>query len=114
MRNPFASLAREKLVILPTHIIDDVQSVCGQLAVINRGKILFSGSPEALTVRARGHVGVWLGEPGEDCPLTVTSQTHTADGVLCRGVAGELPGFVRPAEPALEDAYIWMMQEGSV
>ena len=114
MRNLFASLAREKLVILSTHIIDDVQSVCGQLAVINRGKILFSGSPEALTARARGHVGVWLGEPGEDCPLTVTSQTHTADGVLCRGVAGELPGFVRPAEPALEDAYIWMMQEGSV
>ena len=114
MRNLFASLAREKLVILSTHIIDDVQSVCGQIAVINRGKILFSGSPEALTARARGHVGVWLGEPGEDCPLTVTSQTHTADGVLCRGVAGELPGFVRPAEPALEDAYIWMMQEGSV
>ena len=114
MRNLFASLAREKLVILSTHIIDDVQSVCGQLAVINRGKILFSGSPEALTARARGHVGVWLGEPSEDCPLTVTSQTHTADGVLCRGVAGELPGFVRPAEPALEDAYIWMMQEGSV
>ena len=114
MRNLFASLAREKLVILSTHIIDDVQSVCGQLAVINRGKILFSGSPEALTARARGHVGVWLGEPGEDGPLTVTSQTHTADGVLCRGVAGELPGFVRPAEPALEDAYIWMMQEGSV
>lgn len=114
MRNLFASLAREKLVILSTHIIDDVQSVCGQLSVINRGKILFSGSPEALTARARGHVGVWLGEPGEDCPLTVTSQTHTADGVLCRGVAGELPGFVRPAEPALEDAYIWMMQEGSV
>ena len=114
MRNLFASLAREKLVILSTHIIDDVQSVCGEIAVINRGKILFSGSSEALTVRARGHVGVWLGEPGEDCPLTVTSQTHTADGVLCRGVAGELPGFVRPAEPALEDAYIWMMQEGSV
>ena len=114
MRNLVASLAREKLVILSTHIIDDVQSVCGQLAVINRGKILFSGSPEALTARARGHVGVWLGEPGEDCPLTVTSQTHTADGVLCRGVAGELPGFVRPAEPALEDAYIWMMHEGSV
>ena len=114
MRNLFASLAREKLGILSTHIIEDVQSVCGQLAVINRGKILFSGSPEALTARARGHVGVWLGEPGEDCPLTVTSQTHTADGVLCRGVAGELPGFVRPAEPALEDAYIWMMQEGSV
>ena len=114
MRNLFASLAREKLVILSTHIIDDVQSVCGQLAVINRGKILFSGSPEALTARARGHVGVWLGEPGEDYPLTVTSQTHTADGVLCRGVAGELPGFVRPVEPALEDAYIWMMQEGNV
>ena len=114
MRNLFASLAREKLVILSTHIIDDVLSDCGQLAVIIRGKILFSGSPEALTARARGHVGVWLGEPGEDCPLTVTSQTHTADGVLCRGVGRELPGFVRPAEPALEDAYIWMMQEGSV
>ena len=43
-RNLFSRLAQDRLVLLSTHIIEDVQSVCDQLVVIDRGQILFTGT----------------------------------------------------------------------
>ena len=46
-------------MLLSTHIIEDVQSVCDRLVVIDHGKILFTGTPEQLIESAAGHVGVF-------------------------------------------------------
>ena len=47
-RNLFSQAARDRLVLLSTHIIEDVQSVCDRLVVIHHGQILFTGTPEQL------------------------------------------------------------------
>ena len=47
-RNLFSQTAQDRLVLLSTHIIEDVQSVCGQLVVMDQGRVLFTGTPEAL------------------------------------------------------------------
>ena len=47
-RNLFSRLAQDRLVLLSTHIIEDVQSVCDQIVVIHHGTILFTGTPEQL------------------------------------------------------------------
>ena len=47
-RNLFADAAKSSLVILSTHIIEDVQSACSHLIVLNSGKIFYAGTPEAL------------------------------------------------------------------
>lgn len=47
-RNLFADTAKSRLVILSTHIIEDVQSVCDYLFVLNNGEILYAGTPEVL------------------------------------------------------------------
>lgn len=47
-RELFTETARNKLVILSTHIIEDVQSACDQLVVLNEGEILYRGTPEQL------------------------------------------------------------------
>jgi ABC-type multidrug transport system ATPase subunit len=47
-RNLFADAARSRLVILSTHIIEDVQSACDHLIVLNGGEILYAGTPDAL------------------------------------------------------------------
>ncbi|MCG8499678.1 MAG: ATP-binding cassette domain-containing protein [Firmicutes bacterium] len=49
-RSLFADTANNKLVILSTHIIEDVQSVCDRLIVLNHGEILYVGEPERLMV----------------------------------------------------------------
>jgi len=57
-RNLFSQNALEKIVLLSTHIIEDVQAVCGRIIVINQGKILFDRRPEDLIQAAQGHKGI--------------------------------------------------------
>lgn len=109
-RNLFSQAARDKLVLLSTHIIEDVQSVCNRIIVINRGEILFAGEPEALTALARGCVGIVKGEPTAESKCDVTSRVNTARGVLCRVVAERLPAAAEAVEPTLEDAYVLLMK----
>lgn len=108
-RNLFSRTAQDKLVLLSTHIIEDVQSVCDQLIVIDQGKILFLGTPEKLISHARGHVGIFDGQPDSQAACKITSRLNTADGIVCRGVADKLPKSVRQVEPTLEDAYMYLM-----
>lgn len=110
-RNLFSETAQNKLVLLSTHIIDDVQSVCNRLIIINHGRILFTGTPEELIRQASGHVGVFLEDASirRDSGLHITSRINTAKGVLCRGVAKTLPPEAEAAEPTLEDAYLYLI-----
>ena len=116
-RNLFSETAQEqgKIVLLSTHIIDDVQSVCNLLIVINRGQILFSGAPGELIKSAIGHVGIYIeteSSGSKTIPgLTQTARVNTANGVACRIVADELPPFAQEAEPTLEDAYIYLISQ---
>lgn len=114
-RNLFSRCAQDKIVLLSTHIIEDVQAVCSQLIVIHRGRILFTGTPSELIQAAQGHVGVFQQETGiSEEGLHVTTRVNTAGGVLCRLVADRLPPFAQTAEPNLEDAYLYCItREGA-
>ena len=109
-RNLFSRLAQRRLVLLSTHIIEDVQSVCSRLLVLHRGKLRFDGPPEELIRAAEGHVGTFDETGGErEAGLHITARVNTARGVACRAVAEMLPPYVQPAEPTLEDAYLYLI-----
>lgn len=110
-RNLFSRTAQNKLVLLSTHIIEDVQSVCNRFILLGGGHILFDGRPEDLISLSQGHVGTVREESRlAECKAAVTSRIHTAQGVVCRIVAEQLPNFAVPAEPTLEDAYLYLME----
>lgn len=115
-RNLFSKTAQDKIVLLSTHIIEDVQSVCDKLIVINHGQILFTGTPEELIVLAHNHVGVFEERIGEKerGDYKITSRVNTASGIACRIVAETLPAFAEAVEPTLEDAYMYLIMEKEV
>ena len=114
-RNLFSQAAQDRLVLLSTHIIEDIQSVCGQLVVINRGQVLFSGTPEALIQTATGHVGIfWEKDAAQENGLHITARVNTGQGVRCRAVADVLPPFAQPSAPTLEDAYLYLISQEAV
>ena len=47
-RSLFSRAARDRLVLLSSHIIEDVQSVCDRVVVLGGGAVRFSGTPEQL------------------------------------------------------------------
>lgn len=109
-RNLFSQRAQNRLVLLSTHIIEDVQSVCDRLIVINQGRILFTGTPSQLIQIAVGHVGVFLEQDtAQEQELHITARVNTGNGIRCRGVADTLPSYVSPEEPTLEDAYLYLI-----
>ncbi len=113
LRNLLAEMSARCTVILSTHIVEDVSQSCNDMAVIHLGRILFRGSPADLIDRARGQV--WsLTTSGErpDSGLTIVSTMPAREGIQYR-VLGK-PGKqyrARPADPSLEDGYIWLMQQ---
>ena len=114
-RNLFSQTAQDRLVLLSTHIIEDIQSVCGQLVVIDRGQVLFSGTPEALIQTATGHVGIfWEKDATQENGLHITARVNTGQGVRCRAVADVLPPFAQPSDPTLEDAYLYLISQEAV
>ena len=109
-RNLFSRTAEEHLVLLSTHIIEDVQSVCDQIVVIHHGTILFTGTPEQLIQSATGHVGVfWEKDETLEQGLHITARVNTSQGIRCRAVADKLPSYAQAEEPSLEDAYLYLI-----
>lgn len=110
-RNLFSTNASDKLVILSTHIIDDVQSICSRLIVMDQGCILFDGAPSKLVKQAEGYVAVLeiesehyvLKEEG----FKIMSRIVTAEGLRYRIVGNSFPKNSQIVPPSLEDAYVY-------
>ncbi|MHC1757577.1 MAG: ABC transporter ATP-binding protein [Methanosarcina sp.] len=114
-RNLLAENANHRLVLLSTHIIEDVESICNRLIVLNRGEILFDGNPVELIKKAAGHVGVLESgcEAGQDIEkdCIVTSRLITETGAQYRVVGDKLPPGIKPVTPSLEDAYMYLITQ---
>lgn len=112
-RNLLAENANHRLVLLSTHIIEDVESICNRLIVLNRGEILFDGNPVELIKKAAGNVGVLESgcEAGQDLDkdCIVTSRLITETGAQYRVVGDKLPSGIKPVTPSLEDAYMYLI-----
>jgi ABC-2 type transport system ATP-binding protein len=110
LRNLLSDMAARRTVILSTHIVEDISQSCNDLAVIAHGKVLFRGTPRDLIARAREHVWT-INSTGErpNHGLTIVSTLQLQDTVQYR-VLGEPAGqAATPAEPSLEDGYMWLM-----
>ncbi len=113
-RNLLVDLALDRVVILSTHIVEDIGQTCRDMAVLSKGQILYRGSPLDLTRAAEGRVWTVLSQEARkpNNGLTVVSMLHMAEGVQYRLVganAGEYPQASQ-AQPGLEDGYVWLMK----
>jgi len=54
--NLLAEVGEEVIVILSTHIVDDVRELCTKMAIMNFGKIVYQGSPDNALVSLEGKV----------------------------------------------------------
>jgi len=114
-RNLLVELSATRVVIFSTHIIEDISSSCNTMAVINRGEVLFNGTPSEMTEIARGKV--WKSslpaEQFEEETRDMLVVHHMRDGnhIRFRAIAAEKP-FADAIEesPLLEDAYLWLLR----
>ena len=113
-RNLLADLSGERIVILSTHIVSDVEATATRIALIAGGRLIADTTPEAMLRSVQGKVWEWVISSDQ---VTAVRQQHKVsgtvrrpDGVHVRVVADAAPGpDARAIPPTLEDAYLHAM-----
>lgn len=114
-RTLIAGLTSNRLVILSTHIIGDVEAVANRLIVMNEGVILADTTPELLIRKAAERVWTVVTDPVSAQKLQKTYQVSSLLGHP-KGVQLKIISAQRPheeavlTEPSLEDAYLFAVQ----
>lgn len=54
--NLLSELGEQAIVLLSTHIVDDVRELCPKMAIIHRGRVLLQGNPNELMARLQGNI----------------------------------------------------------
>lgn len=116
VRSMLTELGRDRVVILSTHLIEDVAAIADTVAVLHRGRIRYVGDPAGMREAVRGQL--WeVSASGESLAairhgFTETALQRDGDKVTVRIIAEKAPSDdARPVEPTLDDAYIGLMRE---
>jgi ABC-type multidrug transport system ATPase subunit len=117
-RNLVAELAGQRIVLLSTHIVSDVEATAARIAILHRGRLVAEGTPETLLEAVQGRVWEWLVPADEAAAvrarLLVTSTLRRPEGVQLRAVSDGPPApGARAVAPTLEDAYLQLAAGGA-
>jgi ABC-type multidrug transport system ATPase subunit len=112
--NLLSEIGEASAVILSTHIVEDVEELCGNLAIIDRGEILLAGAPASVIADLRGRIwrrSVTREElPALEAAHSVISTKLLAGQTIAHVYAEEGPGAgFEPVEPELKDVYFAVM-----
>ena len=111
-RNLLMDLAHERIVLLSTHIVSDLESTAERIALMDKGRLLACATAEELIAQTEGRVWEWT-VPADDVAAlrrahrVSGAQRRPDGGVRVRVVAEAAPtAAAAPAAPTLEDAYL--------
>ena len=115
-RNLLAKMSREEIIIiLSTHIVGDISSTCQNMAMLDKGEVVYNGSPDKLIEQTRGHV--WLIEAMDKELEKIKEKYHVIStipsekGWEVQVVSEKLDDFQgEPIEPNLEHAYVHFLE----
>ncbi len=112
-RNLLSRLAKDRIVLFSTHVVEDVAVACERVLVLSSGRLVFDGVPDALSREADGRVWSWRteGEEQPDLPpgaVLADSRPEAAGNRLRVLASGPPNDAAEPVEPTLEDGYLWL------
>jgi ABC-type multidrug transport system ATPase subunit len=112
--NLLSEIGEASAVLLSTHIVEDVEELCSNLAIIDRGEILLAGAPAGVIAEVRGRIwrrSVTREElPALEEEQSVISTKLLAGQTIAHVYAEEWPGAgFEPVEPDLKDVYFAVM-----
>jgi ABC-type multidrug transport system ATPase subunit len=114
-RNLLSDLSGERIVILSTHIVSDVEATATRIVLINQGRLLCESSPEGLLKELENKVWEWTVSSEELAGLKqkhiVSGTIRRSDGVQVRVVSESKPeASAQNVSPNLEDAYLYFIE----
>ena len=110
-RNVIAEMAQDKIIIISTHIVSDIEYISDQVILMKKGRFILQGTTEELTAEAEGMVWScrvpareWMSFENSH---TVANSRNLGDMVEARVISPDRPcADAEQAEPTLEDLYL--------
>ena len=118
-RNLIAGFAQDKVVILSTHIVSDVEFIANRILVMQQGSFVLDGTPEQVVKQAAGKVWECRVETRRaeemSASLQVANVRYATDGHAVVRVVADEPPMVGASvvEPTLEDLYLLVFSDGN-
>lgn len=111
-------IGRDVVVILSTHIVEDVADLCTRVAILGAGRILEQGDPRELVKALEGRLWQRI-EEGDTAPADlaggrIVSTALVAGANQWRVLADRCPAGFEPAAPTLEDVYFATLDASGV
>lgn len=116
-RNLLSEFARDRIVLISTHIVSDIEYIAAENAVMKDGKLIDVGTTEQLLRAVEGKVFTALVPDGELARVerevrVVSLKNEGGAQTLVRYVAdAPLLRDSEMAEPRLEDLYLWLFKD---
>ena len=115
-RNLLCEIAEDRIVILSTHIVGDIEATCEQIAIMDEGEIYYNGTVMDLLRMTEGKVYTAQISRKELAKMkenyVLTSMLTQGNNVMVRFLSEQKPQVEASAcEPGVEDAYMYLMQE---
>jgi ABC-2 type transport system ATP-binding protein len=114
--NLLSEIGENVIVILSTHIVEDVRELCSRMAIIDEGRVLLSGDPRALASDLTGRIWQKTVDKHEvegfQASMTVISKRLLAGRPMIRIFSDTPPGDgFEPVMPDLEDVYFTTLRQ---
>lgn len=116
-RNLLSEIAEERIVLLSTHIVGDIEATCQRVAILHDGRVVYNGTVSSLLQAAAGKVYQTL-IPSRELEAFkknyyVTSMLIQGADVLVRFISEDQPNFkTQQVPPNMEDAYMYYIEKG--
>ena len=117
IRNFISEIALDKIVLLATHVVSDIECIAKQLILIKKGTLLMMDSPDKVLEQMNGKVHLVHVPPEKVKPLSsrylVSNLIGEPDGRVAMRIVGEYPEEASAEEipPVLEDVYLSLFEE---
>jgi ABC-2 type transport system ATP-binding protein len=112
-RNLLSDLSGDRIVILSTHIVSDVEATATDIALISQGSLVAHAAPEGLLRAVEGKVWEWVVPSAELVTARqqylISNTTRRSDGVHVRLLSSQPPPGTSAVAPTLEDAYLFCL-----
>ncbi|MEV8522355.1 ABC transporter ATP-binding protein [Dyella marensis] len=112
VRQLIDTMARERTILISTHLLEEVHALCNRVVIIADGRLLADATPAELEARSRYHGAVSFSAPGSGVSQEMLGRLPQVASIEVDPLDGRITVFPRPGERILEPVESLLRQQG--
>ncbi|WP_130618570.1 ABC transporter ATP-binding protein [Dyella amyloliquefaciens] len=112
VRQLIDAMARERTILISTHLLEEVHALCNRVVIIANGRLLADATPAELEARSRYHGAVSFSAPGSGVSQEMLGRLPQVASIEVDPLDGRITVFPRPGQRILEAVETLLRQQG--